>query len=68
MSVWNLSTCPICGRPHDDGTYIKIRKYTYFVCLDCSDSMTVKEIASIITKKGVANGKNPGRKKKACRV
>lgn len=48
MSVWNLSTCPICGRPHDDGTYIKIRKYIYFVCLDCSESMTDVEIKNRI--------------------
>ena len=48
MSVWNLSTCPVCGRQHDEGEFYKIRKSTYFVCLDCSELMTDSEVKNSI--------------------
>ncbi len=46
--MWNLSTCPVCGRQHDEGGFYKIRKSTYFVCLDCSELMTDSEIKNSI--------------------
>lgn len=36
--------CPICGTIHDDGTIFEYKEKMYFLCLDCSESMTQKEI------------------------
>jgi hypothetical protein len=43
-----LYFCPVCGTPHDDGAYYEIGKKKYFVCFECADNMTQKQIAAKI--------------------
>ncbi len=49
----SYSNCPVCGMIHDDGAIYNVKDKTYFVCFDCSDSMTDEEIEKIIERNKV---------------
>lgn len=46
MGMWSgcYQECPICGHLHDDGTIYFYKDKRFFLCLDCSEDLTEKEI------------------------
>lgn len=42
--------CPVCGIIHDDGTIFEYKGKKYFLCLNCSERRSDKEINESLEK------------------